>query len=280
MTLIEIAIVLVILGLAAGLIVPLLSELTKHQHYRSTQKAMDEIKSALVGYANTNWRLPYADTTGDGVEDSGQLTGSIPYVTLGFGAVDSWRNRYFYDVNSRLVSTAKKANLCFALQSIASGEFPRVAFTAGGTQISQAIVFTSRGENLVLDGENNDGDRDYESYVPTNTFDDLTVPIDPDYIFQSLNCSVCCQCATHQIRNQRGSAINIQGGAYTTCTSVANGSTFTISTSQTINVYATAANCTAGTPIATTITYLAAAAADTNGNCLLDINSAFTVIDR
>ena len=131
---------------------------------------------------------------------------------------------------------------------------------------------------MVLDGENNDGDRDYKSYVPTNTFDDLTVPIDSDYIFQSLNCSVCCQCATYQILNSRGSAIYIQGGAYTICTTVNNNATFTISGSQTINVYTTSANCTAGTTPAV-ITYLAAAATDANGNCLITLNSSLAPID-
>ncbi len=70
MTLIEIAIVLVILGLLAGLTVPLLSELSKHRHYTSTQKDMDEVKQALAGYAGMHWRLPYADTNGDGKEDT------------------------------------------------------------------------------------------------------------------------------------------------------------------------------------------------------------------
>ena len=188
-TLIEIAIILVILGVLFGMTIPLLSDLTKHRHVVSTQKEMAEVKEALVGYAGIHWKLPYADTTGDRVGDPTQLTGSLPYVDLGLGAVDPWRNRYVYEVNSRLVTTTTQATWCTALSSIAAGEFPRVAFSAGGTQISQAAIVISKGENAVLDpAENNDGDRDYESYRPTDTFDDLVLTVSPNYLFGRLNC--------------------------------------------------------------------------------------------
>ncbi|MFH0811499.1 MAG: prepilin-type cleavage/methylation domain-containing protein, partial [Pseudomonadota bacterium] len=95
LTLIEMAIILVILGLLFGMTFPLLSELTKHRHFRSTQKDLEEIKQALLGYAGIYHRLPCADGNGDGVGDCGgtpTVTGTLPYLDLGLGAVDAWRN--------------------------------------------------------------------------------------------------------------------------------------------------------------------------------------------
>lgn len=89
MTLIEVALVLVILGLLAGMSLPLVTELTKQRHYRSTQRDLEEIKEALAGYAGIYGRLPAPDTNGDGRADANQLTGTLPYLDLGLGAVDS-----------------------------------------------------------------------------------------------------------------------------------------------------------------------------------------------
>lgn len=290
MTLIEIAIVLVILGLLAGMTIPLLSELSKHQHYKSTQKDMDEIKNALAGYAGMYWRLPYADTNGDGVQDTGQLSGNLPYVTLGLGAIDSWRNRYYYDVNTRLVTTATQSAFCTGLQNIGANEDPRVAFSSGGTPTPQAVVALSGGESCALDGGNTPfpDDRDYESYAPTDTFDDLVIALTPSYLYGKLNCgggSSTPTCSTYTVRNQRtgGSAaarrVYIQGGSYPTCTRRNSGQTFTLSSGQTINVYPSA-GCT-GT--VTVFTYNDAVSADVNGECRVDLigtNPPFSLTDR
>ncbi|HOC39428.1 MAG TPA: prepilin-type N-terminal cleavage/methylation domain-containing protein [Thermodesulfobacteriota bacterium] len=189
MTLIEVALVLVILGLLAGMSMPLVTELTKQRHYRSTQRDLDEIKHALAGYAGIYGRLPTADTNGDGQADENQLSGTLPYLDLGLGAVDAWRSTYWYDVNSRLTLTTDASSFCEALAAVADGEVPPLAFANGGPATPQAAVVLSRGENSTLDGENADGDRAYESFIARDGFDDLLISINPNTLFGKRDCT-------------------------------------------------------------------------------------------
>jgi type II secretory pathway pseudopilin PulG len=272
-TLIEMAIILVILGLLIGATMPLLFQMTKHQHYRSTQKDLEGIGEALAGYAGIHGKLPPADTNGDGVGDANQTSGTLPYLDLGLGAVDSWRTRYSYDVNSRLITTSTLSGLCTAISSIVAGEFPQLAFSSGGGTTAQAFVVLSAGENSALNGGNTPfpGDRRYESYSPTDTFDDLVTALDPNALYARLGCTSgggTPACPSIAVINRRGSAIRVRGGTYLSCTTVNNNASFTISTGQTINIYTTAANCTNGTS-PSPITYSGATAADIDTDCLV-----------
>ena len=118
-TLVELAIVLVVVALLlGGLLVPLTMQI-EQQKIRETQKAMDEIKEALIGYAIANNRLPCPDSDLDGLENPptptvalntpvvGQTTqtfscpvveGGLPYQTLGVSREDGWNNRFRYRV--------------------------------------------------------------------------------------------------------------------------------------------------------------------------------------
>ncbi len=189
LTLLEMAIVLVVLGIILGMTLPLLSEMSRHRHFRSTQRDLDEIKEALWGYAAVHGRLPWADTNGDGRENSGQVTGGLPFLDLGVAPLDSWRNSYSYDVNQTLATTSSLSSLCSALSSLGSGSLPQLAFSPGGTSSVQALVVISPGENSSLDGGNSDGDRIYESHTPTDNFDDLAVGINPNTLYGKLSCS-------------------------------------------------------------------------------------------
>jgi prepilin-type N-terminal cleavage/methylation domain-containing protein len=118
-TLIELAIVLVVVALLlGGLLVPLTMQI-EQQKIRETQRAMEEIKEALIGYAIANNRLPCPDSDLDGLENpptptvtpntpvAGQTTktfsclvfeGGLPYQTLGVSREDGWNNRFRYRV--------------------------------------------------------------------------------------------------------------------------------------------------------------------------------------
>jgi len=109
---------LVILGLLLGMTLPLFPGLAKQRHVRSTQKELEEIKEALTGYAGINWSLPSADTDGDGHGDATNNAGTLPYVDLGLGAQDAWRNLFTYDVNFSLTTTSDKSGFCTALASL------------------------------------------------------------------------------------------------------------------------------------------------------------------
>lgn len=118
-TLVEMAIVLVIVGVLIGGLLPTISSQIEQQRRGETRKYMDEVRDALLGYAVVNGRLPCPDTASDGVEDvaaavttdnipvTGQSTknfscsasaGKIPYNTLGVSPLDGYNNTLIYAV--------------------------------------------------------------------------------------------------------------------------------------------------------------------------------------
>ncbi len=108
-TLIEIAIVLVIVGLLlGGLLMPLASQV-EAQRRTETEKALKEINEALIGYAMVNGQLPCpadpASVSGTGSAGILRATcaganalGVVPWVTLGVSEVDAWGRRFTYRV--------------------------------------------------------------------------------------------------------------------------------------------------------------------------------------
>lgn len=111
-TLVEMAIVLMIVGLLLGGLIPTLSAQMESQRINETRKQLNEIKEALVGYTIINGRLPcpaYSTGTEDPSTGTGicnhPYDGFVPAATLGLSgtdssgfAVDSWGNRIRYAV--------------------------------------------------------------------------------------------------------------------------------------------------------------------------------------
>lgn len=120
-SLIELAIVLVIVTLLlGGLAVPLAAQI-QARRIAETQKTLAEANEALIGYAMTHPAtqpqsryLPCPDINGDGRQDrSGDACSSIigdvssgylPWVDLGVGAQDAWGNRLRYAVVAALAN--------------------------------------------------------------------------------------------------------------------------------------------------------------------------------
>jgi prepilin-type N-terminal cleavage/methylation domain-containing protein len=123
-TLVEMAMVLLIVALLlGGMLVPLSAQM-EQRNISDTQKALSEIKEAIIGYALANGRLPCpASSTSNGVESfagggnasngncSNFYNGFVPAATLGFTsavdnqgntgfAIDSWSNRIRYAVTA------------------------------------------------------------------------------------------------------------------------------------------------------------------------------------
>jgi prepilin-type N-terminal cleavage/methylation domain-containing protein len=118
-TLIEIAIVLVIVGLMiGGLIMPLSVQLEQRK-VADTQKALDEAKEALAGFALRHGYLPCpAVSAGNGLEDradtqcrGGKRQGYLPWATLGLAKLDSWNHLYRYSVTPEFSDSGARFNL-------------------------------------------------------------------------------------------------------------------------------------------------------------------------
>jgi prepilin-type N-terminal cleavage/methylation domain-containing protein len=116
-TLIEMAVVLMIVGLLlGGMLVPLSAQMDQ-RNISETQKALSEIKEAIIGYALVHGRLPCpavpSTPTGQTVSGIGAgasvplssnvcsiSTGVLPWATLGVNETDGWGNRYTYRVDT------------------------------------------------------------------------------------------------------------------------------------------------------------------------------------
>jgi len=111
-TLVEIAIVLLIVGLMiGGLIAPLSSQM-EQRHVTDTKRAMDEAREALFGFALRNGYLPCpAISATNGLEDRSNNScnkryGFLPWATLGVSRLDGWNRLMGYSVTPAFANSA------------------------------------------------------------------------------------------------------------------------------------------------------------------------------
>ena len=200
-SLIEMAVVLVIVGLlVAGLTLPITAQLDQ-RNYNETQKTLLDLREGLIGYALSNSaldggpHLPCPDTDNDGFENReatglcSNLEADVPWATLGLGQFDSWNNRYRY----RVTSAYANSTAGFTLTT------PRdmtILDAAGGNVLASAVpaVLLSKGKlGAGADAdelENSDGDTIFVSRIPTseagNEFDDLVVWLPAAVLFNRM----------------------------------------------------------------------------------------------
>ena len=152
-TLIEMAIVLVIMGLILGGLLGPLSTKMENERRVSTLDSLDNIRKALYGFAVIAKRLPCPDTSGDGLENSPcvNVEGEIPWATLGVKRYDAWGRAYRYRVdNAYAVTIADPPDTNSGLQILNRAS---TALTAANPNAAVAIIF-SCGANGKPDLEN------------------------------------------------------------------------------------------------------------------------------
>lgn len=176
-TLLEMAIVLVIIGvLLGGLLMPLSAQV-ENSRISETKKALDEINQALIGFAVANGRLPcpavatmnttvtsagLESTTGTGLTLAcTNPAGVLPWATLGINETDAWGRRYSYRVTAEFARAASgqtsftgsacppPTNPQYAAFSLCSQGDMTIRSTAGGSIIGSYVPATviSHGKN-------------------------------------------------------------------------------------------------------------------------------------
>ena len=170
-TLIELAIVTVILSLLlAGMLMPLSAQ-RDLQARQETSKALGDIREALLAFAAVNGRLPCpadgslnADANpGREVLSAGQcarLGGVLPWLDLGVAELDAWGHRYSYHVTGLFAQAVGSTALpygctpaddptqaAFALCS--NGDMQVWTATTNGTALAASVpaVVISHGRN-------------------------------------------------------------------------------------------------------------------------------------
>ncbi|MDP2369888.1 prepilin-type N-terminal cleavage/methylation domain-containing protein [Rhodoferax sp.] len=120
-TLVEMAIVLLILGLLLGGGLTVLGSQLEQQRAKDTQRLLDEAREALIGFAIVNGRLPRPATSAvNGLENVAACatdlacSGLIPWTTLGTTKADAWGKILRYSV------TPAFANANFLLNTVAT----------------------------------------------------------------------------------------------------------------------------------------------------------------
>ena len=208
-TLVEMAVVLVILGLVLATLFAPLSAQRDIKNIIGTQTSLNQIKEAIYGFAVLNGRLPcpakvIADPTNAnyGLEDPtlcGQ-EGLLPWKTLGVPETDEWGThrilttdpwigywKYKPDSNfttSVLFSTKMLAdlttetalNLVFADKLVVQDSNGNVVTPNSLGKEKPIAVIYSTGKDLIANGQNSGvADSTYQSDVNSAAFDDILI---------------------------------------------------------------------------------------------------------
>lgn len=192
-SLIEIALVLVIVGLLIGGLLSPLSTQIENSQRNETKIIMTQALEAIYGYTLANGRLPCPDTTGDGAENrTGNnctvVRGNLPWSTLALGSEDAWGQAYLYRVTNSYADLVDGTgcgtptlNISFSLCSV--GDI-QVLDQAAGITVAANIpaVIVSRGKNFGIamaadEAENNNNDATFVDKTYTSAagaeYDDI-----------------------------------------------------------------------------------------------------------
>jgi prepilin-type N-terminal cleavage/methylation domain-containing protein len=190
-TLVELAIVLVIVGLLlAAFLGPLRAQI-ELRNISETRNNLAEIKDSLMGFALSHSAadgrpfFPCPDTDGDGAENRvgnvcTQPEGGLPFSDLGVNATDSWNNRFIY----RVTPAFSNSLTGFTLNSV--GDIILMDAAGGnviGASLPALVLSLSENGSVPAFGadeqENSDGDNIFVNKEFSNSqvtpFDDLVV---------------------------------------------------------------------------------------------------------
>lgn len=217
-TLVELAVVLVIVGLIlAGLLVPLSAQMEQKSR-NSTEQSIANIKEALFGYALVNGYLPCPDSNlvPIGVEGGRDINGAcsapgegtLPWQTLAVERTDAWGRYFRYRVTPAFSNSGIGLGIKFSLSS--NGNIT-INSDVGQYTTSAVAVIVSHGSNGfgaknttqaspsndmpaptgVDELENTDLDAVFVSHTPTpqgsaNEFDDIVAWISPNILFSRM----------------------------------------------------------------------------------------------
>jgi len=214
-TLLELAVVVVVVTILLGSILVPLNAQVQQRNFAQTQHVLEETRDALIGYAMIHGRLPRpASSATDGTEratpcsTAAECTGFVPWSELGTPQADAWGKLYRYSVTPLL--TVKGA---FSLGSsgdktvrtrdrtgapswlVRSSPVPAVIFSQGPnnfgfTQDGVALHSASSSNFDETDNQNNDGTRPFwartttaNTGAPGGEFDDQLVWIPTSLLF-------------------------------------------------------------------------------------------------
>jgi prepilin-type N-terminal cleavage/methylation domain-containing protein len=213
-TLLEIAVVMIIIGILTGGGVSLMKLLTERKARSETIEYLKQARMVLVSFAVNNGRLPWADSDGDGLENSSATNGTLPFLTLQIAPADAYKRVLRYAVNPNL--TANRYAGCSALRTGLAAPPEIVDADGAGAAFAVAAVLISAGpmdadgNGNVFDalsagthqGNNITGAPNYLRHPPVATYDDLAV-----YISAHELSAEVCEYLSVAVNNNSGSTV-------------------------------------------------------------------------
>jgi prepilin-type N-terminal cleavage/methylation domain-containing protein len=219
-TLVELAIVLVIVALLTGGLLLGISAQRNAAESVDAQRQLENLREALLGYAMANGRLPCPaqanlpntdDNAGKALTppcDSALQHGVLPWKTLGLPETDPWGNRFTYFVSSYDSNATPSKSFAKTLPTGALASFTldtsgnanvKDIWNAGANIASDlpavivshgnrgAGAYQPTGAQLPAsadpnEAENSDADLNFVSRTPSDTFDDLVTWIVPSIL--------------------------------------------------------------------------------------------------
>lgn len=162
-TLIEIAVVLMIIGFLIGSLLAPASEQMIQQKIQVTQQRLEEIKETLIGYAIEQGELPCPalDNEGDSAGNCDDNTeGYLPWKTLGLDTRrDSWGHSFRYRVDEQYTTSFPNPPNTSSELVVQDRQNSSLTAPESGTVNSRVIaIIFSCGQNGLPDDENDDDD--------------------------------------------------------------------------------------------------------------------------
>jgi len=219
-SLVEMAIVLVIVGLLlGGMLAPLRAQMEQRQA-ADTTRALEEAREALAGFAARNGYLPCpAISASNGLEDrSGtrcsneRRLGFLPWATLGLPKLDAWQHLYLYSVTPafsdsgapfrlstpRDITIASRDSSGALVPASAPNDIPAVVLSLGrngyGAFSDAGVQAADMGQGNVDEKANFQADgRTYiargqadNPAAPGGAYDDIVVWLSPNILYNRM----------------------------------------------------------------------------------------------
>ncbi len=195
-TLIELAIVLVVLGVLLSLGIRLFGTMVKDRKYQETQKILSKARDALVGYVMSTGALPCPDADDDGQADGtgGTCTCTwpncyLPEVTLGVRGLDAYRSRIYYQVDNNFTAFGSVRGFCVHAPFLS----PSIKVTDGTNAYYVVAVVLSPGltdadnNGSKLDLDNSDGSQFMqESQQMSSNYDDILKEVSKQWLINKV----------------------------------------------------------------------------------------------
>lgn len=196
-SMVELAVVIVIVSVLLGVVLTPLATRIQMQQVRDQQRTLDELREALLGFAQVYGRLPCPDTNGNGQENwpchaGGAPTSAVdelPYATLGVMATDRWGRRYVYAVTTQLTNVVRTGEPAAATpdtdDQLDLTDRGRLTLSERRSDKSLATITTSAAAIVVSLGDNGLGGTDLDGSAlpaPTGADELENTDLNPSFI--------------------------------------------------------------------------------------------------